>query len=153
LIWNPFKAVGVFFCVSNYLYRQNFFNRIEERWSLYPKFNNGLKLFKLLVLILIVNHLFSCAWIYVGEVHKMDPEENSWIKRYELVDASWQIKYLKSFYFMTVTMITVGYGDIVPISDLETLVAIISMLIACGVFAYTVNAIGMIIQDFFHEEE
>lgn len=46
---------------------------------------------------------------------------------------------------MTVTMITVGYGDIVPVSDIETIVAILSMLIACGVFAYTVNAIGMII--------
>lgn len=46
---------------------------------------------------------------------------------------------------MTVTMITVGYGEIVPVSNIETIIAILSMLIACGVFAYTINAIRMII--------
>jgi hypothetical protein len=54
---------------------------------------------------------------------------------------------------MTVTMITVGYGEITPKNNQETIVCIISMLLACGVFGYSFNAIGAIIQDFFKEEE
>jgi hypothetical protein len=50
-------------------------------------------------------------------------------------------------------MITVGYGDIQPQNDLEILTCIFTMLIGCGVFAYSVNNIGSIIQDFFKEEE
>jgi hypothetical protein len=39
-------------------------------------------------------------------------------------------------------MCTVGYGDIVPYNDVERIVAIFGILIACGVFAYSVNSIG-----------
>jgi hypothetical protein len=46
---------------------------------------------------------------------------------------------------MTVTMITVGYGDIAPTNNFETIVNIVSMMIACGVFGYSFNAIGTII--------
>ena len=42
-------------------------------------------------------------------------------------------------------MITVGYGDIVPTTNLEMIIAIITMVISCGVFAYSVNAIGQIL--------
>jgi hypothetical protein len=36
-------------------------------------------------------------------------------------------------------MITVGYGDILPVTPLEMIICVITMLIACGVFAYSVN--------------
>jgi hypothetical protein len=43
-------------------------------------------------------------------------------------------------------MITLGYGDIVPVSTLERTVVIIIALISCGMFAYTFNRIGAIFQ-------
>lgn len=43
---------------------------------------------------------------------------------------------------MTVIMITVGFGDISPTNELEIFLCIISMLIACGVFAYALNEFG-----------
>lgn len=39
-------------------------------------------------------------------------------------------------------MTTVGYGDIAPITANERLFNIVSIIIACGVFAYTVGSIG-----------
>lgn len=44
-------------------------------------------------------------------------------------------------------MVTVGYGDVVPQNYVETLIAIIMMLISCGVFAYTLNQIGVIFEE------
>lgn len=43
---------------------------------------------------------------------------------------------------MTVIMITVGFGDICPLNELEILICILSMLLASGVFAYTINELG-----------
>jgi hypothetical protein len=39
-------------------------------------------------------------------------------------------------------MITVGYGDIVPINPTEKIYVIIMTLVSCGIFAYALNIIG-----------
>lgn len=39
-------------------------------------------------------------------------------------------------------MVTVGYGDITPVSKIEKMVTIGFTIINCAVFAYTVNVIG-----------
>lgn len=38
-------------------------------------------------------------------------------------------------------MITVGYGDIHPYTGIEQLYTIFAMILACGVFGYTMNSI------------
>lgn len=39
-------------------------------------------------------------------------------------------------------MITVGYGDILPVNSDEMVLCIATMLIACAVFGYSMNIIG-----------
>ena len=56
-------------------------------------------------------------------------------------------KYLYSFYWATMTMTTVGYGDVIPQNDLELVTANITMYIACAVFAFSVNSLGMILSN------
>lgn len=63
------------------------------------------------------------------------------------------VEYFKSYYFITVTMTTIGYGDIVPTNVIETIVSIFSMIIACGVFGYTINSIGSIFLELKKEGE
>jgi hypothetical protein len=41
-------------------------------------------------------------------------------------------------------MATIGYGDITPTNDLEVLFSTITVFIASGLFAYTLNSIGTI---------
>lgn len=56
-------------------------------------------------------------------------------------------EYLRAYYFTTVTMITVGYGDITPTNSLEYLLSILTMIIACGMFGYNLNTIGHILAE------
>ena len=46
-----------------------------------------------------------------------------------------------------VTMGTIGYGDIVPISSQEKILAIILIFISCGVYGYSLNQIGVVLND------
>ena len=39
-------------------------------------------------------------------------------------------------------MTTVGYGDLSPYTPIERFFGLILLLIACGVFAFTMNSIG-----------
>jgi hypothetical protein len=57
----------------------------------------------------------------------------------------WYVKYLNSFYFSTVTMLSVGYGDIVPTSPLEKIVSVLFMMFACIQLSYSVNTVGDLI--------
>lgn len=42
-------------------------------------------------------------------------------------------------------MVTVGYGDITPRTTNERIYTMMAMLIASGMFSYTINSIGTLI--------
>lgn len=52
------------------------------------------------------------------------------------------MKYINAYYFAAVTMMTIGFGDITPVTTAEMLVSILLMFISTGIFGYTLNAIN-----------
>lgn len=61
-----------------------------------------------------------------------------------LEDKEWGIQYLYSYYFISVTMITVGYGEIRPTNPVEVAVCTVIMMVCCLIFGFTINSIGEI---------
>lgn len=48
-------------------------------------------------------------------------------------------------------MTTVGYGDVTPSNTKESALLVIGMVLATCVFAYTFNAMGLIVEDLTKE--
>ena len=55
------------------------------------------------------------------------------------------MQYITSLYWAFTTMITVGYGDITPKNTCERIYTMVAMIIASGMFSYTLNSIGTIV--------
>ena len=119
-------------------------NRILEKFLLKEKFQNILALFKVFFISILVAHLFACFWFLTADLSQTS---ETWLTKLNLKDSTWNIQYLYSMYWASITMMTVGYGDIVPQNDSETIVCLISVLLGCAVYAYNINSIGMILQD------
>jgi hypothetical protein len=56
--------------------------------------------------------------------------------------------YINSFYFSVVTMSTIGYGDIAPVTDDEKLFMSFMSLFASMIFGYTINSLANIFSDY-----
>ena len=119
---------------------------MEEVLNLRERFAAGCDLLKLILLILFVSHFCACAWYYVGQL-EIQYNMHSWIKHYGLAGETKGTLYINCLYWSTITILTVGYGDISPQTNYEKIFCIIMTLITIGVFGYAINNIGQIFRE------
>ena len=125
---------------------QEICSRILEKFLLKEKLQCIMDLIKIFFISILVAHIFACFWFFMADL-SLEKYQCSWILQTNLLDASWDIKYLYSIYWASVTMMTVGYGDITPQNEVEVVVCIVSVILGCAVYAYNISSIGMILQE------
>ena len=123
---------------------QEIISKFEEMIFIDRMFRNTLSLIKLIFRILLISHVFACLWYMVGQIPYFS---ETWLIKYDLKDQTLMVQYLYSYYYVCITMNTVGYGDITPQNPIEVLFSTVFIYLACGMFAYSLNSIGIIVND------
>jgi hypothetical protein len=74
----------------------------------------------------------------------VNPSSN-WLLNKNLTNAPWFERYIWSYYWGTTIMLTIGFGDFVPVCYEEAFCMIFIETISCMVLAYNINCVGSLI--------
>ena len=96
------------------------------------------RVISLFLTLCYILHFFACFYCYLGFKYT-----NSWIWQYpELLDNSSFVNvYVSSYYFITETFSSTGYGDLTPINSIEIIFIMFCQILNCGLYAYLLSSI------------
>lgn len=80
--------------------------------------------------ITIGSHWISCVWLLLG---KANPDLDS------------LTNYIRALYFVTTTMTTIGYGDITPSTNVQTVFTMGVQIFGAGMYGYLIGNLASII--------
>jgi len=125
---------------------------LDEKYKLYYRLQGVLEIIEQVFFSFFIIHVFACGFYGISSA-QMAKGNKSWIAEEGLANASWPQKYLYAFYWSTITIMTVGYGDVVPKNDSEMVFAIMTAIVGCGVFAFNVSTIGRVFEKMNRDNE
>lgn len=128
----------------------------EAIYMNFPFLNNYLLLTKFLNLFIyffIFLHFFSCCWCILSLSELIHGYQGTWIEEYVLFSESIKEKnmfkiYLDSLYFCTITILTVGYGDMLATNSLERCVLSAFILFGSFYYSYILSSISQSVQSY-----
>ncbi|CAG9320522.1 unnamed protein product [Blepharisma stoltei] len=109
-----------------------FKNQLASIWFLF---------IKLLSRVLLIAHWAACLFFYVSYTN-ITKQSDNWLMNYQILvedEVSKTEFYISSMYWAITTMVSVGYGDLHPISTVERFYGIFAMVCLSATF---VNIIG-----------
>ncbi|KAL4505470.1 hypothetical protein ABPG72_002532 [Tetrahymena utriculariae] len=118
---------------------------ITSRLQISQTAQNWLKLVKLEFIVLLLVHLACCIFLRIGQ-SEMENQIQSWISKFQDQNYSTFEYYLLSLYYIIITMTTIGYGDITPVTLYERMFIALVALIATNICAYSFSQINEIVK-------
>ena len=105
-----------------------------------------LRLLTLIVRIVYSAHFLACFWFYVST---FDPNTNlTWIFEHHLVNEPIMSQYIAAFYWTIATMMSIGYGDIYAVNDLERLYSIFVQLFGAMLFGFIIASVNSFLETY-----
>ncbi|CAK61699.1 unnamed protein product (macronuclear) [Paramecium tetraurelia] len=118
----------------------------EQSLNVNKKLSSMIQLGKFILFLFYFLHIFACFWFWIGS-YSLQSGGNSWVSISQVQDLDWNLQYLEAFYFSTVTMFTVGYGDVAPVSNLEKATSVLFIMITSIQLPYSINTVGKFIEE------
>ena len=106
--------------------------------------SSAISLFISLFLLIFVAHLLGCFFTMILSV---DPGDTNWLIHYNpaLTDADDQTRYVVALYWAMISVTTMGYGDIVPVTNIERIFGIGVALVGAVVFSFCMGNVASLI--------
>ncbi|CAD8116991.1 unnamed protein product [Paramecium sonneborni] len=133
---------------------KKYINQLEDQLMMAKSFISFLAFLKICLLILCLAHWLACIWNLIRIIENAD---QNWYTRYQEFQLEnyiayqdtnyWVSQYLVAIYFSVTTMITIGYGDIYPITTIERSFGVIVMIFSSGLFGYVMNSIVLLFEN------
>jgi hypothetical protein len=92
-------------------------------------------------MILLFTHITGCFWYYLTKF----PADQHWDTNFEDADTTISDLYILSLYWAISTICTVGFGDVVPVNNLEIIINIVWITIGVGFYSYTIGTLSNIL--------
>ena len=112
---------------------------LEDYFQFSKEISCMIRVIKLSLIIILFAHFVACIFF---EITVWDPNEESWLVKAQLQNASETEIYVVSLYWSITVMATVGFGDITPTNVHERIFAIMLMIISSILFGYVLSTIG-----------
>lgn len=102
-----------------------------------------MKLLQFLLTGIICTHVAACMFFLASQLANNTPL--TWVVQNNLQDAPIGKQYLAAIYWSIQTILTDGYGDIVPGTNTERSVCILWMVIGVGFYQYTIGTLTSVL--------
>jgi hypothetical protein len=100
-----------------------------------------MKLVNFFFIVIFSAHLMACAFRLVAGIEGSG--DKNWILNYfgdekyaTYDDPPWATLYLTAYYWAIMTMTTIGYGDVLPVTAAELVCTTVCMMIGTSIYAY-----------------
>jgi hypothetical protein len=120
------------------LFRTNSSGRFIKKTTLNENYMLN-RVLKFAFMFFIMSHIASSFYIFLGQTFLTT---ENWITKYNFSFNDKFEMYIASFYYILVTIYTIGYGDIVPVNIYEKLCMILFMLIGSMLYSYAVSTLS-----------
>lgn len=122
-IWRAFRLLRIIKLIR----LAQFMRKIRRSNLINPSI---LRLFFLMFWIIFAAHFISCVWLHMDNlVGKLDNFS----------------RYIKALYWTVTTLTTIGYGDITPSSNYQTIFVMIIEILGAGMYGFVIANIATLI--------
>jgi succinate dehydrogenase/fumarate reductase cytochrome b subunit len=125
------------------LFRVSKFNETLQNLRINPHIVN---LVVLMLSIFFIAHIFACIWHFMALYRHNLGQDNTWVDVLGFAQTDIYDRYVASLYYVMVTMMTVGYGDIRAVTNSERVFAIVTMLTGGVVFGAMISRLASILE-------